>query len=331
MSYGSSAGRRLRRRRSYIVWGLVAIAVAIVFGITRAAGEAELSRAYLDLAFDVATTEEEAAEDFADMIVNIEDFNRATLVDLLQDLEAETAAQADLLDEADPPEALMEAHLFLRIATTTWRSALSDARNGLVAVADDPLDPDGLEQLQRGLVDLRVGDSAYAGFLSELAGVDTTLQGGPPPVVRFVPPDAESVFVPQELARRLFLAPSLGPVSNVAIADLRLDPGTVGEQEGLPVVAYTGEQRAEVTVANRGNLDAAAIPVQLSLIGNDGTLWEARQEVDMLEGGSLITIVFSDLPVERGVTYQIVATSLFDDDQDEDDSVSMTFLVNPEG
>ena len=128
-----------------------------------------------------------------------------------------------------------------------------------------------------------------------------------------------------------FLAPELGPVQNVAIADLRLDPPSVGEQEGLPVLAFVGQQRAEVTVSNRGNISAAAIPIQLSLISNEGTLWEARQEIDLLEGGSLITLVFSDVPIEPGITYQIVATSLFDDDDDEDDSFSLTFLVNPEG
>lgn len=305
--------------------------VAIAFGITRAAGDAELSRAYLDLAFDVITTEKKVADDFAAMIVDIEDFNRATMTELLQDLEADTAAMVDLLDEADPPESLQQAHLFLRIATTTWRSALSDARNGLVALADNPLDEDGLSQLQRGLIDMRVGDTAYAGFLSEMTGVDTELQGGRPPVVTFVLASQEDLFVPQDLARRLFLAPALGPVQNIAIADLRLDPPSVGEQEGLPVLAWLGDQRAEVTVSNRGNISAAAIPIQLSLISNEGTLWEARQSIDLLEGGELTTVVFSDIPIEPGLTYEIVASSLFDDDDDEDDTFSMFFLVNSGG
>jgi hypothetical protein len=329
--YGGSVGRRVRRRRSLIAWGVVGVVVAISFGITRAAGEAELSRAYLDMAFDVIITEEKVAEDFSAMILGIEDYNRATMTELLQDLEADTAAMVDLLDEAEPPESLQQAHLFLRIATTTWRSALSDARNGLVALADDPLDDDGLTQLERGLVDLRVGDSAYAGFLSEMTDVDTELQGGRPPVVAFVLSSQEELFVSQDLARRLFLAPELGPVQNIAIADLRLDPAPVGEQEGLPVIAFLGTQRAEVTVSNRGNISAAAISIQLSLISNEGTLWEARQAIDLLEGGSLTSIVFSEIPIEPGITYQIVATSLFADDDDEDDSFSLTFLVNPEG
>lgn len=330
MSYGPAA-RRQRRRRTLIAWGVAAIAVAIVFGITRAAGEAELSRAYLDLAFDVATTEQQVAEEFSSMIVDIEDFNRASLVALLQDLESDTAAMVDLLDEAEPPASLERAHLFLRIATTTWRSALSDARNGLVALADDPVDEKGVAQLQRGLIDLRVGDSAYSGFRSELTGVDTTLHGGPVPVVTFVPAAHEGLFVPQDLARRLLLAPDLGRVENVAIADVRLDPPAVGAQEGLAVLAMIGSQRVDVTVANRGNTSVSVIGVQLSLIGNDGSLWEARQEIPLLEGGQLTTLTYSDLPIEAGVRYQLVATSLFDDDQDDDDSFSMLFLVNPEG
>lgn len=267
---------------------------------------------------------------FSSMIENIEDFNRAAMIKLLEQLEEDTAALVDQLDDADPPKALQEAHLFLRIATTTWRSALSDARSGLVALADSPLDEEGLATLTRGLVDLRVGDSAYAGFLSSLADVDTELQGGDPPAVAFVPSAREGLFDAQELARRLFLT-DLGPVQNVAVADLRLEPATVGEQEGLPVLAITPNQTAEVTISNRGNIATAAIGVQLSLISNDGALWEARQEIPLLEGGELTTLVFSDLPVEPGTIYEIIVTSLFDDDEDEDDTLSMLFLVNPEG
>lgn len=303
----------------------------IAFGVVRAAGETEITRTYLDQVFDIIRTEDDTAQAFSSMIENVEDFDRAALIKLLQQLEADTASLVDLLDEAEPPESLQEGHLFLRIATTTWRSALSDARTGLVALTDSPLDEEGLATLTRGLVDLRVGDSAYAGFLSSLAGIDTTLQGGDPAVVQFVPPDLEGLFDAQELARRLFLTEGLGPVQNIAIADLRLDPASVGEQEGLPVLAVTPSQSADVTVSNRGNIPAASIEVQLSLISNDGTLFEARQEIAVLDGGELTTLTFSDLPVEPGTIYEVIATSLFDDDQDEDDTVSMLFLVNAEG
>jgi hypothetical protein len=330
VSYGPKI-RRQRRRRSLIMWGLAALAIAIGIGVARAAGESELTRRYLDVAVDVVRSEQDTAEAFASMVENIEDFDRAALLSLLQQLEADTAVLVDDLDEVEPPEALVEGHLYLRIAITTWRSALSDSRTGLVGLSDDVLDEEAMATLTRGLVDLRVGDSAYAGFLSEVSGVDLSLHGGELPVVAFVPSDSEGLFAAQELARRLFLTEDIGPRSNVAISDLRLDPSSVGEQEGLAVLALTANQRAEVTVANRGNIPAAAINIQLTLISNDGLLWEARQQIEELDGGGLVTLVFSDLPVEAGKTYEIIATSLFPDDQDEDDTVSMLFLVNPEG
>ncbi len=51
----------------------------------------------------------------------------------------------------------------------------------------------------------------------------------------------------------------------------------------------------------------------------------------MLAGGELTTLVFSNLPVEPGTIYEIIATSLFDDDEDGDDRLSMLFIVNSEG
>jgi len=330
VTYGPKI-RRQRRRRSLILWGVAGVAIAIAFGVTRAAGDAELTRAYLDLAFDVVKTEQATAASFSSMIEDIEDFDRAAMVKLLDQLEEDTELLVDQLDSADPPEALRDGHLFLRIATVTWRSALSDAKSGLVALANSPLDEDGLATLTRGLVDLRVGDSAYTGFLSGLSEVDTELQGGAVPVVAFVPASVEGLFDAQELARRLFLTENLGPVQNVAVADLRLDPASVGEQQGLAVLAVTPSQSAEVTISNRGNIAAAAIRVQLSLISNDGELWEAVQEIALLGGGELTALVFSDLPVTPGFTYEIIATSLFEDDENEDDTVSMLFLVNAEG
>lgn len=330
MSYGPKI-RRQRRRRSIILWGVAGIAIAIAFGVTRAAGDSELTRGYLDLAFDVAKTEQETARAFSSMIENIEDFDRAAMIKLLERLEDETEGLVDELDAADPPESLQEGDLFLRIAVTTWRGALSDSKLGLIALTENVLDEDGLATLTRGLVDLRVGDSAYVGFLSSLIDVDTEPQGGDPPIVAFVPAALEGLFNAQELARRLFLTENLSPLQNVAVADLRLEPGSVGEQEGLPVLAITPNQTVEVTISNRGNIPTAAIGVQLSLISNAGDLWEARQEISLLNGSELTTLVFSNLPVEPGTIYEIIVTSLFDDDEDEDDRLSMLFLVNPEG
>ncbi len=329
MTYSQKIRRR-RRRRSLILWGLAVVSIATAFLVARAAGERELTRVYLDLAFDIANTEQKAALAFSSMIENVEDFDRGALINLLDQLEQDTADLVDQLDGADPPESLKDGHLFLMIATATWRSGLSDARLGLVALTDDVLDESGMATLARGLMDLRVGDSAFAGFLLALTGVNTELQGGDPPVVSYVPAAQEGLFDAQELARRLFLTTDLGPVSNIAVADLRLNPASVGEQQGLPVLAVTPNQTAQVTIANRGNIPAVDLAVQLSVISNDGVLWEAIQAVPLLEGDGLATFTFSNLPVNPGTTYEIIATSLFEDDENEDNSFSMLFLVNSE-
>ena len=71
VSYGPKI-RRQRRRRSLILWGLAAIAIAIGFGVARAAGESELTRRYLDVAVDVARNEQDTAQAFASMVENID-------------------------------------------------------------------------------------------------------------------------------------------------------------------------------------------------------------------------------------------------------------------
>ena len=127
----------------------------------------------------------------------------------------------------------------------------------------------------------------------------------------------------------MFIAGSLGPVDDLAVADLRLEPGPVGEREGLPVIAVTVLQTAEVTLSNRGNVDAFEITVRLSLISNIGELFEATQEVASLEAGTLTTLVYSDLPMSPGVIYELSASIVRDDDDGGNDSLSFLFIVNP--
>ena len=321
-----------RRRRRRLIWLLVVVGVVvgIAFGVVRAQGERELTREYLDVAFEVSEGEFLAAERFSSAIIEIESFERATLTERLDEIEAEVGRLAQLTDGAEPPADLQRGHVFLQIATVTWRQGLVSAREGLVLLADNPLDEEGLDLLRGGLIDLRVGDSAYRGFLIELADVDTSLHGGDLPDVAFVPGADEHLFDAQELARRLFLTPGLGSQFNLAVADINLEPGPVGERDGLPVVPASGSQAADVTVSNRGNVDAEDIEVSLTVISNTGDLFEARQEIESLGAGELITLTYSDIPVESGAIYEVIATLPGEDDDPDDDVNSFLFSVNPE-
>ncbi|WKZ81931.1 MAG: hypothetical protein QY307_07475 [Acidimicrobiia bacterium] len=330
MSY-SPAVRKKRRRRLLATLALVGSFLGIAYGVTRAQSDQELGRAYLDRAFAVATTASDVSERLTELVTDVESLNRATLLERLESMEADVEEMVALLDDAEPPGSMLEASLFLRIAATSWRSGISDARQGILALSSNPLDEQGVQSLTRGLTDLRVGDRAYSGFRGALGDVDTTLQGGPLPSVAFVPTADDSLFDPRDLARRMFVAGTITPVNDLAVADLKLEPGAVGESGGLPVLAVTADQKAEVTVTNRGNVPATGIVVRLSLLSNQGGLYQAEQEVPSLDPGTGVSLVYSDLPVVKGDTYQLTVSLPAGDDEEDNDLVTFRFLVNPDG
>ncbi|MDP2624127.1 MAG: hypothetical protein Q8Q29_10045 [Actinomycetota bacterium] len=320
--------RRRRRRRTIIVIVVVGAIIATAYGVTRALGEAEVTRAYLDIAYEVASGQALAADSLGEMVTEIEQFTRPRMLQTLEEMESRSDELATLLAAADPPPDLERADLWLQIAITAWRNGLSEARAGLLALASNPVDSDGAAALQRGLVDLRVGDRAYHGFMSEIADVDTTLLGGPFPSIAFVPTTSENLFDPVDLARRMFLTPELASVDDLAVADIRLEPSPVGVSGGLPVVPVSSSQSLGVTINNRGNESRTGIVVTLQLVSNDGEEYSATQEIESLEGGAARSLTFADLPVKPGTRYQVTVSIPSDDDEADNDSTTFRFAVN---
>lgn len=320
--------RRRKRRRNLIVLTVFAIVVGVIYGVTRAQGEREVTRSYLDVAYEVSTREADAAATFANLVVSLEEFSRTVFLSNLEDLETEADALASLLASADPPPDLLQAHQFLQIAAASWRSGMSTATAGLTVLSTNPLDEDAAADVDRGLIDLRVGDRAYVGFLSQVVDVDTALLGGDFPAAIYVPSRDDALFDARELARRMFIAPGITPVDDLAIADLNLDPAPVGSSEGFPVVPISTSQSVTVAVSNRGNLGVTAITVSLQLLSNTGDLYEAAQEIAGLEGGAKVSLTFSDLPVTPGSIYEVTVSIPSGDDEPDNDSISFQFIVN---
>lgn len=287
-----------------------------------------MTRQYLDIVFEVVRDEAAMAEGFKDMITDIESHNRAQMVQTLDDLEEIGGRSLDLLLEAEPPGSLVEANLWLRVAVSSWRAGLSESRAGLVALTLNPIDQDGMAALNRGFVDLRVGDRAYQGFLSEMADVDTDLHGGPLPSVVFIPTGQEELFDPENLARRMLLTTDIGAVVDLAVADLRLDPPPLGLQAGLPVVPVADQHGAEATITNRGNIDQVGIRVSLRLVSGAGLDHEDSVVIEELAAGRSTTVRFDALPAEPGTTYELTISVPDGDVVPENDQASITFIVN---
>jgi len=324
------AVRRRRRRRTIIGLVIAALLIGVAYGVTRAQGEAEVTRAYMDIAYEVASRQAQGAASFIEMIEEIEEFTRPRMEQTLEDIESRSDALATLLAGGDPPTDLDRADHWLQIAITTWRSGLSAARAGLLSLASNPADSDGSGKaaLQRGLVDLRVGDRAYQGFLSEMADVDTTLLGGAFPAVAFVPTTSEALFDPVSLARRMLLTPDLASLDDLAVADIRLEPSPVGDSEGLPRVPVSDNQSLGVTITNRGNEPRSDIVVTLQLVSNDGEEYVATAAIEALAGGAATAVTFTDLPVKPGARYQVTVSIPAGDDEADNDSLVFLFAVN---
>ena len=327
MSYHEVRRRRRRRVLAAAVGLLVILGVA--YGVTRWQSDRQVSREYLDQALDFADGQAELAGRLADLVDRLEQIGRPGMVTILDELQESTISlTAGLREAGEPPGELASGDLYLHIAADRWEDGVASLRRGLLALSASGTDESGRGWLQQGLMDLRVGDTAYAGFLEILDGVNLSDLGRDFPEVAFIAAADEAVYDADGLAQRLVMTPGLEATQNLAVADLHLDPAPVGEQMGLPVVPLSESLGVEVTVANRGTARMASGEVALDLISQDGSIYQESRSLGALEPGAATSVGFADLPVEPGKLYEIVVSLVGEDDNPLDDEVSFTFIRN---
>jgi len=321
--------RRRRRRRVLVALVVLIVIAAVAYAVTRLQSERQQRREYLDRALEFAETEADLAAQLADLVVRLEQVGRPVMVSTLDDLQQGTAELARDLETLEaPPGDVGSEERYLVIAAARWRDGISQARLGLIGLSEAAMDEESRDLLQMGLIDLRVGDTAFAAFLEGLDAEELATLGVEFPAVAFVPAGGEVLFDAGRLAERLILSPGLTVLEDLAVADLRLDPEPVGEQVGLPVIPVSESLDADVTVANRGTVRAVAITVTLNLVSYPATIETFDQEISVLEPGAAVTLTFTGLPAEPGQLYEIVVSIGAGDDDPSNDSISFTFLRN---
>ena len=319
--------RRRRRRRFIVLAVLLVVILAVVFAVTRVQSDRRIRREYLNRALEVAASEQNVAGRLGDLVNGLESMNRPAMVGILDELREETGALVDDLAAAGiVPGELRSGQLYLGIAVARWQEGLAATRTALITLSETPADEAGLVMLSQGLIDLRVGDSAYAGFLGVIQGDSSIDLAQPFPDFHFVPVSAEQQYQAEDLARRVSLIPGLAAVENLAVVDVRLDPGPVGEEMGIPVVPVSDRLNADVTIANHGTVDFAGGVVLLELVSQDGTKYEDQKVISTLEPGGLTSVQYTDLPVQPGKLYEIIATIQVEDDNPSDNTFSFTFI-----
>jgi hypothetical protein len=309
----------------------VGIILALVVAVALARSDRQVSREYLDAAFDVSTGEEDLAASFADLVGRLQEMERPILTDALELMEAEAGVLANELARAVPPGDgdLFRANSFLTIAVTSWRDGMTGFRQAIITLSNDPLDETGRSQLEAALNGLRVGDAAYREFQSTVrVAAEAGTLVSPFPVVAFVPESAVDDLTVDEIARKMLQAPGLGVIINLGIADIKLEPSPTGERNGIPVVPVSDSLNAEAIISNRGTVPVDTITVYLTLVSNEGDRFEDSRGIERLEPGEKTTVSFLDLPVQGGRHYEVVFSLGGQDDDPTDDRQTFQFLRN---
>lgn len=323
--------RRRRRRRTLVAVVVAAVILALAVAVALARSDRQASREYLDAAFDVVTGEQTLAGQFADLVDRIRELERPIVAQSLELLEGDAAVLVEELGRAEAPGKgdLFRAGSFLSIAVASWRDGLTGFRQAILTLSNDPLDATGSAQLEAALNNLRVGDAAYAEFQALVRVTpEAEVLAEPFPSVKFIPIALVEEFTVAAIVRKMLQAPGLGVVVNLAIADMRLDPGPTGERNGIPVIPVSETLTAEATISNSGTVPVDTIVVVLTMVSNDGERYEESRGIERLEPGELTTVTFENLPVQGGRLYEVAIALGGQDDDSTDDRLAFQFLRN---
>lgn len=320
--------RRHRRRRVLIGLGVVAVLLAVAYGVTRFQSTSALRRDFLDTSLQVASDEEDTAVRFVSTITQIEDTERPLLVESLEFVEEKVNLAAGDLAAVDPPGMLATTAVYLDVAVSAWRDGVGLVKDSLLALAENDSDADSVTDLDRGFTQLRVGDVAYRRFLELLVDEGVDLEGRVFPEVSFVPEEQSGAFTATDVVRRLLLSEVLGTFQDLAVSDVSLDPGPTGEEGGVPVVPFSEQLDATVTIANRGNVLVEGATVRVEVFSTEGDFAFFEDTVDTLEPGQLTSLLFPDLPVRPGLLYQLTVLLPDGDDDRTNDQLPIVFRRN---
>ena len=332
--YPSYPNRR-RRRGALFVLVLVSIVAVVVVAAGSLRSDTRALVAYLEEARSSALEHSDLSIDFQDQVIaGLQALDRDRLTTLIaQMVEAAEVASAGL-DSIEVPSAAAGADAALGLATTSWETGLMGFEGALLAAVDDPEDKVAIGGLADVLVDLEVGDRAYARFVEEADNLrsEADVEIGEFPDVAYLSGALSSLTYAELLAGVASRSEGLVLNRDLAIATVRLDPeGTGGETDGAPILPNTNTLLIQVVVVNQGNRDEQDVTVSLLMQDAAGTALEARsEELAVLEAGGSVTVEFADLAVTAGERLTaIISVSLVDGESDTENNYrEVPFFVN---
>jgi len=323
-----------RRAFGRLLWPAVITAAAVVAVVISGAGtdtRAELD--YLSAVQDQATDLSVGGDSLRLVTSRLSRIERAELVTATEGIAEDLESGMELVEAGPPSDSLVAANALYRQALEAWTVGLNGFTAAILDAADDPSSTVVVDNVANALAELRAGDHLYADLVLELSSEEVPPPVTPMPEVLMVPAEGELVSLSQayvEAARSVNSGIALRP--GLTVSQIVASPRWTVNPTDQPVLPATDAVSFSVVVSNLGNVEnGAAEQVELTLSGPSDPV-VASESVPVLGPGEQTTVVFTDMPVEPGGAYEVVAElRVVDLDLDfEDNMLGVMFLVNDE-
>ena len=324
-----SPARRFRRRRWLLGVLIAAALIALLTFTIQYRTEARRVADYLAVTEGAVELQARAAADLEMTFATLSLVDRPELLRRMQQMHEATAEAEAAIGGVAVPSSAAEAHGYLVVATRSWEQAIGMLDDAVLAVVDD-LDPEEGSALSDALILLRVGDVAYAEFLTKVGDFDSGIAEGNFVAVAFVPEGGPVRFDPVTVETRLASIYRLGSLRNISVTAVT-DPEPVGERNNVPIVPDSENFVVQAVVANEGNEIEEQVSVTLNLVSADGSEQTVTitQTVATLEPGEAKTCIFDGLELKGGALYELVIrVATAEDEAPEDNAWRMVFYRN---
>ena len=326
---------RRRKRRGwlyFLIAGTVFVAFTFVFSNLRS-DRADL-REFVDLAKRAALEQEALAAEFSDFAAfGIQTSSRDEVTALFGGIRISTQERLRELDQLVVPASGANAEALFNEALEAWLTGTFALESGLLSAADEPANPIPIIAIDNALTEMRVGDRLYERFLLSVGELTDELETdiGAVAAVAYVPFNGV-VLTGGGLAAAIRQTEEVAVARDVRISQIELDPGfTGGENDGVGILAFTQEVKAEIVVSNEGNVAEADLTVIVTVKteADSATLFNDQTMILSLDPGASTTVEFSGIPVTEGLTHVVSAVvGLIDGESDTKNNVlTLPFFV----
>jgi hypothetical protein len=310
---------------------VLSVAIIAFVLVTSFRSERRLLAAYLDTSQQWAMVAASSSEEFVDLVDRLPEVTREEFATTMAAIRSASGASGGMLDEADVPADALDAHARLTLAHGSWLTGLELIEGAVLAAADDPDDLDPIEVIDRGLVELAVGDRSYEGAVEQLVALEAEadVEVATFPIASFAPAAAGD-----EIVAAVRGAADLGQRRDLAVTAVGFEPRPLGETlAGAGIIPHTDRLIVNATISNLGNEAVNSVDVQVVLTSDrTGTGGSKSETVERLEAGEATSLefVFQVLPIANYDLVIDVAGTSGETDLDNN-VVILRFVVNEEG